>query len=301
MCNEVFFTKDLDHVKGLLTRLVNESHQLDPTRPAAIGGCQRGGIDKLGDVAGYNGDGASLKQYQNPGIPNMVTEYGSHISDRGDPKTDLYNGMFNPRQLNYDTPEYPWRSGQCLWCAFDYSTIFGHFGAMGFVDYFRIPKRPWYWYRNQYAHIPPPEWPQFGAPARLSLTADKTTIRGTDATDDCQLLVTVQDSAGKWISNSPPVTFTVVSGPGEFPTGRSITFTPPSNDPQSDIAIREGLAAIEFRTYYAGISIIRATSPGLQDGVITITTLGAPAFVPGKTPLAPDRPYVRFVSTTPSP
>ncbi len=295
MCNEVFFSETPDKVKGLLTKLVNETHELDPTRPAAIGGCQRGGIDKLGDLAGYNGDGARMKEYQNPGIPNVVTEYGSHISDRGGP-ADQYNGLFNPGELNYNTPEYPWRSGQSLWCAFDYSTILGHFGCMGFVDYFRIPKRSWYWYRNQYLHIPPPQWPQNGIPAKLSLTADKTTIHGTDATDDCQILVTVQDRAGKPISNSPPVTFTIESGPGEFPTGRSITFTPPSNDPASDIAIRDGMAAIEFRSYYGGQSIIRATSPGLEDGTITIKTLGDPQFIPGRTPLAPDRPYVRFVN-----
>jgi hypothetical protein len=204
--------------------------------------------------------------------------------------------MFNPGELNYNTPEYPWRSGQSLWCAFDYSTILGHFGCMGFVDYFRIPKRSWYWYRNRYLHIPPPQWPQNGIPSELSLTADKTTIHGTDAIDDCQILVTVQDSAGKPISNSPPVTFTIESGPGEFPTGRSITFHPPSNDPMSDIAIRDGLAAIEFRSYYGGQTIIRATSPGLEDGTITIKTLGDPQFIPGRTPLAPDRPYVRFVN-----
>jgi hypothetical protein len=204
--------------------------------------------------------------------------------------------MFLTRELNENTPEYPWRSGQCLWCAFDYGTILGHFGCMGFVDYFRVPKRSWYWYRNEYLHIPPPAWPQPGTPAKLSLTADKTTIHGVNATDDCQLLVTVEDASGTPISNSPPVTFTVESGPGEFPTGRSITFNPPSDDPQSDIAIRDGIAAIEFRTYYGGKSVIRATSPGLQDGVITITTLGNPEFVDGKTPVAPDRPYVRFVN-----
>jgi hypothetical protein len=130
-------------------------------------------------------------------------------------------------------------------------------------------------------------------PAKLSLTADKTTIHGTDATDDCQILVTVQDQNGLPLSNSPPVTFTIVSGPGEFPTGRSITF-----DPQSDIAIRDGQAAIEFRSYSGGQSVIRATSPGLPDATLTITTLGEPPFLPGKTPLAPDRPYLRFVKTS---
>ncbi len=292
MCNEVFFSSNLDKVKGLLTKLVDETHQLDPTRPAAIGGCQRGNIDKLGDVAGYNGDGAFLPQFMNPGIPSVVSEYGSQISDR----PGNYNGQFHPgaRELNYNTPEYPWRSGQSLWCAFDYSTVLGHFGCMGFVDYFRIPKRSWYWYRNWLLHIPPPEWPQNGTPAKLSITADKTTIQGTDATDDCQLLVTVQDAIGKPISNSPPVTFTIESGPGEFPTGRSITFNPPSTDPKSDIAVRDGKAAIEFRSYFGGQSVIRAASPGLEESTVTITTVGDPQFVPGQTPVAPDRPYVRY-------
>jgi hypothetical protein len=295
MCNEVFFTKQLDKVKGLLTKLVAESHQLDPTRSAAIGGSQRGGLDKLGDIAGYNGDGAKV---QNPVFPSVVSEYGSHISDRGDAKTDTYDGMFNKRELTAETPDYPWRSGQSLWCAFDYSTVFGHFGHMGFVDYFRIPKRAWYWYRNQYRHIAPPEWPKNGTPARLVLTTDKTTIQGTDATDDCQLLVTVQDLEGKPLSNSPAVTFTIESGPGEFPTGRSITFNPPSKDPKSDIGISDGMAAIEFRSYFGGQSVIRATSPGLKDGTVTITTEGDPKFIAGRTPLAPDRPYVRFVNTS---
>lgn len=293
MCNEVFFSDNQDKVKGLLTKLVDETHQLDPTRPAAIGGCQRGDLDKLGDIAGYNGDGARIPEYQNPGIPNVVSEYGGQISDRpGD-----YNGQFKPDELNYNTPEYPWRSGQSLWCAFDYSTVLGRFGCAGIVDYFRIPKRSWYWYRNQYLHIPPPEWPQNGTPAKLALTTDKTTIQGADATDDCQILVTVQDASDKPVSNSPPVTFTIESGPGEFPTGRSITFNPPSKDPQSDIVIRDGQAAIEFRSYYGGKTVIRATSHGLEDGTVTITTTGDPQFVPGQSPIAADRPYVRYTQT----
>jgi beta-galactosidase len=107
----------------------------------------------------------------------------------------------------------------------------------------------------------------------------------------------VQDTDGKPLSNSPPVTFTIESGPGEFPTGRSITFHPPSKDPQSDIAIRDGQAAIEFRSYYGGQSVIRASSPGLEDSTVTITTAGDPQFVAGQTPLAPDRPYSRFVKS----
>jgi hypothetical protein len=97
------------------------------------------------------------------------------------------------------------------------------------------------------------------------------------------------DKDGKAISNCPPVTLAVESGPGEFPTGPSITFAA-----DSDITIRDGMAAMEFRSYYAGKTVIRATSPGLKDATIEITSLGKPKFIAGKTPSVPPRPYVRF-------
>jgi len=286
MCNEVYFSGDLDKVKALLTRMVELTHKLDPTRPAAIGGCQRGGIDKLGDIAGYNGDGARL--FVKPSLPSVVSEYGSVTSNR----PGNYDGQFKPKDgLDYNTPEYSWRSGQVVWCGFDYGTIFGPLaGSKGIVDYARIPKRSWYWYRNTLLHIPPPPWPEAGTAAQLALSSDKATIQGTDATDDAQILVTVENAAGKALSDSPAVTFTIESGPGEFPTGRTITF-----DSTGDIPIRDGEAAIEFRSNYAGQTKIRATSSGLKDGLLTITTNGEPAFAPGISPAVPDRPYVRFV------
>ena len=62
-----------------------------------------------------------------------------------------------------------------------------------------------------------------------------------DGTDDVQLTVTVLDAQGKEISNSPEVTLKLVAGPGEFPTGTSITFKQ-----DSDIRIQDGKAAIAF-------------------------------------------------------
>ena len=58
MDNEVFFSdgRVMPKVRKFLRELVAYTHELDPTRPAGIGGCQRGDIDKLGDVAGCNGD-----------------------------------------------------------------------------------------------------------------------------------------------------------------------------------------------------------------------------------------------------
>jgi len=292
MDNEVFFTEGstLPKVATFLKELVAYSHELDPTRPAAIGGCQRGDIDKLGDIAGYNGDGARL--FIEPGVPNVVSEYGSTMTDRpGDYAPgwgDLVDGPGDKSQPFFW--RYPWRSGEALWCAFDHGSIAGRrFGAMGMVDYYRLPKRQWFWYRNEYRHIPPPVWPVSGTPAALKLTADKTTLKSVDGTDDAQLVVTVVDKDGRALSNSPPVTLAIDSGPGEFPTGPSITF-----DPDSDITIRDGQAAMEFRSYHAGKTVIRATSPGLKDATVIITSLGEPKFIPGVTQPAKPRRYVRF-------
>ena len=223
MDNEVFFSAGqvMPKVRRLLSELVAQTHALDPTRPAAIGGCQRGDIDILGDVAGYNGDGARL--FPNPGIPNVVTEYGSTIADRP--------GKYEPGWGDLpSTPgavpgqagswRLPRRSGEALWCAFDHGSLAGRaFGAMGFVDYFRLPKCQWYWYRDAYRHIPPPEWPSEGTPTGLRLTADKTVLQRVDGTDDAHLVVTVVSADGKAISSSPPVTLTLVFRAGRIPDG----------------------------------------------------------------------------------
>jgi beta-galactosidase len=275
MTNEAFFTYNLDRARALIGDLARLSRELDPARPVAIGGAQRGDVDKLGDIAGYNGDGARL--FINPGVPNMVSEYGA-ISKPHE--------AYDPFWGDLQEEPYAWRSGQAIWCGFDYGSIVGRQGLKGILDHARLPKRSWYWYRNEYCRIPPPEWLENGEPAKLQLTADKTTIQGTDATDDCQIIVTVLDANGRHISNCPPVTLTVESGPGEFPTGPCITF-----DPQSDIQIIRGQAAIAFRSYHGGTSAIRATSPGLVDATIVITTVGEPRFIHGQTPPARSRPY----------
>ncbi len=298
MDNEVFFSDNrvMPKVRSFLTNLVAYTHELDSTRPAGIGGCQRGNIDKIGDVAGYNGDGARIREYVNPGIPNVVTEYGSTMEDRPGKYAPGFGDLPSTPGADRNVEgswRLPWRSGEVLWCAFDHGSIAGRrFGGMGFVDYFRLPKRQWYWYRNDYLHIPPPTWPSNGVPAAVKLTADKRTLNSVDGTDDAQLVVTVVDKNGAPLSNCPPVTLAIESGPGEFPTGPSITFAP-----DSDIAIRDGMAAMEFRSYYAGKSVIRATSPGLKDASIQIISRGESKFVKGKTPNMKPRPYVRFAST----
>lgn len=298
MSNEPFFSNEevMPKLRKLVVDVVALSRELDPTRPAAVGGCQRGDIDKLGDLAGYNGDGASLPEYQNTGIPSIVSEYGSTVVDRP--------GAYQPgwgelaRTPGADPEKVgswrmPWRSGEAIWCGFDHGSQFGRpTGAMGIVDFFRLPKRSWYWYRNKYRKVPPPEWPGDGTPASLRITAEKSTLDASNGTDDVHLIVTVLDKDGKGTRHCPPVTLSIVSGPGEFPTGPGITFSA-----DSEIAIREGKAAIAFRSHFAGKTIIRASSPGLAEATVELLSQGGPEFIPGKTPPVPERPYRNLSGT----
>lgn len=293
MDNEVYFSpkETLPEVRRLLREEVALTHELDPTRPAAIDGAQRGDIDKLGDIAGYNGDGASL--FPNPGIPNFVAEYGVTMADRpGDyaPGWDDLPNTVGADKSKEGSWRLPWRSGEVIWAGFDHGSIAGkRFGGMGMIDYFRLPKRQYYWYRNAYTHVAPPTWPVDGTPAALRLATSSPTIARADGTDDVQVVVSVVDANGRRLSNSPPVRLVIESGPGELPTGRSIDFAP-----ASDIVIRDGEAAIAMRSWQAGTTRLRATSPGLKDAVVEVRTLQGPAFQPGKTPLVADRPYVPF-------
>ena len=75
-----------------MSKLRDYSHQLDPTRKAAMGGVQRNSLDQLSvcDVAGYNGDGGKIT---NTWMPNMVSEYGSYTSDRPGAYDPTYGGF----------------------------------------------------------------------------------------------------------------------------------------------------------------------------------------------------------------
>ena len=283
MSNEPYFSPAsvMPKVRALLAKEVAESHELDPTRPAAIGGAQRGGIDLIGDVAGYNGDGARL--FLHPKVASAVTEYGS--------AKEVRPGTYDAHLRDLaGQPEFAWRGGQAIWSMYDHGSVAGAEGTTGIVDYFRLPKRGWYWYRNALAGVAPPVWPVEGKAAGLKLTASSPVIAHADGTDDVQVTVTVVDAAGKQISNTPDVTLEVASGPGEFPTGKLIAFKK-----GTDIPILDGQSAIEFRSYYAGTTEIRATSPGLAAARLTVVSKGAPEYVAGRSPEFLPGPYVRFI------
>ncbi len=295
MCNEPFFTANgtMEGVKRLLKRMVALTHQTDPTRKAAIGGCQRpvdqNRIDRIGDVAGYNGDGANITEFQNPGVASMVSEYGSTIDRRPGKLAPGWGDLARHEGYKGRT----WRSGQAIWCAFDHGTVAnGDFGRMGFVDYQRLPKRRYYWYQKENLGIEPPAEAQAGTPERMVLAASKTQGIRADGTDDAHLTVTMTDRNGNAVSNSPDVTLRIVSGPGRFPTGSSITF---SRD--SDICIIDGKAAMTIRSYYAGETVVEAVSEGLPTARITLSFVGAPAYEPGVSKQSGEHPYRRFVSS----
>lgn len=297
--NEPFFSDcSMTKVAGLLKRSVDLAHELDPSRPAGVGGAQRplgqDRIDRIGDFAAYNGDGATQPAFQNPGVPSLVSEYGSVVTDRP--------GKFDPgwgdlkSQLTDGTPtRFPWRSGVAVWCMYDHGSHAGlNLARMGIVDYFRLPKRAYYWYRENLAGVPHPVWPVKGTPAAITITSDKAVLNATDGTDDTRIVVTLVDQSGNPVDAAIPVTLSITSGPGEFPTGSSITFTPPGQGEASDIAIRDGQAAIAFRSYYGGETVITAHAEGLPEASLKIMTRGEPAYQPGVTPPTPDRPYARY-------
>jgi len=156
-------------MSALLTKEVTLAHQLDPTRPAGIGGAQRpqgsGRIDKLGDVAGYNGDGATLSDFQNPGIPSVVTEYGSVAATRPG-AYDPGWGNLSATLTNGFPTEYAWRSGQALWCAFDHGSVGStKLETMGIVDYFRLPQASLVLVSQRLRQCGAASWPASGTPA----------------------------------------------------------------------------------------------------------------------------------------
>lgn len=280
MGNETFFqsvnddsgASTNDKKRALITRMAKKCKELDPTRAVGLGGTQRDGYDKIEgvEVAGYNGDGASIGACQNPGVPNMVAEYGSHTANRS--QGDTYAPHYDHVQSQNDRPiEYAWRSGVSLWCMFHHGTVAARsYGDMGIVDYYRLPLKEWYWYRHEFhPDHPEPEFSKSGTPTKIELTASDTVLRD-DGTQDTHLIATLKDDEGNWIGAKRKITLKVVAGPGIFPSGKIFVLDPDSENK----SMLDGKGAIEFRSYYAGITRIVAESEGLKSAEITLRTTG---------------------------
>ncbi len=259
MCNEPFFSEwyVYDKAKALLQKLVDLSHRLDPTRTAAVGGVQRGDFDVIGDLAGYNGDGASI--FIDPGRPNFVSEYGSKVEDRP--------GLYAHRYLDGVENDYAWRSGKALWCAFHHGSILYDMGHMGMIDYYRLPLNSWHWYRKELLGIDPPKTPEKGVPKKLVIMSPTETMT-SDGTEDAHVIVYLANEDGERVDAEATVTLEVVGGGGIFPTGRIFVLSPEYKN------FNEGLGAIEFRSYYAGDTVIKASADGLESVYLTLHVTG---------------------------
>ncbi len=286
VCNEPFFVPSrlLPDVRCMLCQLVDCVKSEDSARPVAIGGAQRGQIDHLGDVAGYNGDGARL--FRNPGVANLVSEYGSVSEQRPG------NGGFHWGDYGNERPA--WRAGAAIWCGFDHGSIWESGQYMGLVDFFRLPKQSWYHYRQALRGIEPPPLPQAGKAVALALSCDKEALSSCKGEDDALICVQLLGKDGMPVDDALPIQLHI-SGPGEFPTGKSITFRP-----GSAIRLAAGAGAICFRSAWSGESTITATAPGLEPVSLRLYCHDAdPAlrYVPGQSRETPPRPYVEATSS----
>lgn len=302
LSNEPFFSADSVKTKAiaLLQDEVGWAHAADPTRGAGVGGGQRWDLQdvvKDQDFIGLNGDGADFYLtktdgtvgYQKnsdgsivtPPVATIVNEYGSQIQSRPGSWRPYFGEIQATSSDVTQAFEPTWRSGQAAWAGFDHGSDVAGMGDMGIVDYHRLPKRTWYWYRDTYNPGAPsylgisdpgdgkePTWPQKGTATSLSLEpgeGSSTTITD-DGTQDAQLVVRAM-AGGKQVSDKLPVTLTVVSGPGQFPTHATKTI-----DTDTGLDMTDGIGATTFRSYYPGTTVIKASSPGLPDATITITT-----------------------------
>jgi beta-galactosidase len=306
MGNEVWFASPQNLVVANVTAMIAVAHTEDSTRPAGIGGAQLW-TNELGgpsDVVGMNGGSANYTYSK----PMLTSEYGSCIDTSWVDKSGTnycWNGEGDGSHITMsgNMPAQPaYCGGIALWCAFHHGSmadvyrdpfpgggIYGYSGLMGMGTHARLPLQRWYVYRKLYLGTPLPTWPVNGTPAKLKLTADRTTITD-DGTTDALLRVQVQDASGAWLLNSPSITFTDITGKGSFPdtsTDRSVSNVPTitfRNGPKVtdvlDKGVRNGEAGIEFRSYTAGTATIVASSGSLAKDSVTITVIHVPDPVP---------------------
>ncbi len=222
------------------TPLHRLARELDPSRPTMrVTNFSNGEADIYGRN-GYNPEQANA--------PVMFTELWE--------REELRPGNFPSRP----DPESPHSMGTARWAGFDYGTHHDwNLNLVGICDNARLPKRRWHWHRAAWLGIDPPAaWPEEGTPAALSIQAEKTTL-GTNGQDDTQLIVHVLDAQGQPISNVIDVTLAVVSGPGQFPTGDTLTLSTP-----------DGVAGISFRAYEPGQTVLSVTAAGLEPATIEL-------------------------------
>ena len=80
-----------------------------------------------------------------------------------------------------------------------------------------------------------------------------------DGKSDIQLVATLVDSNGTWVSETPEeLVMEIINGNGIFPTGKKYVF-------KKNETLWDGKAAVEFRSYYSGDTVIEAYVPGTDN------------------------------------
>lgn len=287
MGNEVFFSDSstFQKTRELVSDLRDLSHSMDPTRKAGVGGTQRSDFNLLAvsDIAGQNGDGVNMR-YINPYVPTVISEYDSCTDwDRpGQYRTlnveETAAGGWPTKKITLaDGTSYTFEpGGRAMWCVFDHGSIGSQsLRQTGIVDYYRLPKNAYYAFKNlnitgstsgDYPHSVSGTATQIKLEANVDGVPDQveSSIALTnDGTTDVQLIVTLQDKNGNWVSDTPStLVLEVTDGPGVFPTGKTYTFVKGADADGEGKTIMDGRAAIELRSYYAGTTTIKAYVPG---------------------------------------
>ena len=313
MGNEAFFSDDsvLDKVKRLISNLRDYAHSIDYTRKAGLGGTQRKDLNVLAvcDIAGGNGDGGTA-QYTNFYLPHLVAEYSSSINDRPGHEYFEYGSIAKDKSnegekicTQYILPSktvtfadgstaLSESAGLAVWCMYHHGSVGGRpLRIMGIMDYFRLPLNRYYMFRKDRTgnNAPPKSVNASASAIRLEGSTDTMLdeennnhnyVITNDGKTDIQLIATLVDENGKWVSDTPTeLVMEVVSGNGVFPTGKKYIFKRNKN-------LWDGRGSVEFRSYYSGDTVIRAYVPNTSiiSNTITVRTENVLGIDEGKEP-----------------
>ena len=172
---------------------------------------------------------------------------------------DRWSGSNNWTQIlaAWNSTTEPVPAGGHMWCFVDYWSPVQDY-PMGALDIYRIPKKAFYTFRNNWTSAPYDTFIVGLAPTRIQLDADLTSLVA-DSTDITRLVASLRDASGKCAFAARNVTLQV-SGPADcFDTLTRTT-----------IAGKIGWV-LKSRNTAGTISAI-VTSSGLTPDTVTITS-----------------------------
>jgi hypothetical protein len=176
------------------------------------------------DVVGLNYGNRIDPPYNNVKARIFATEYHEGWLDwcmRGS-ASDIETGAGSYAQTRWniwqnfkDHRETNLMAGAVMWCHNDYNSQFlDQDKEMGCVDFYRIPKCVFYWFRTQWTGKASDSPISGLTPAKLQLDYDLDSLIA-DSTDFTVITASIRDASGKCVRTALPVTFNV-SGPADY-------------------------------------------------------------------------------------